>query len=153
MATQQSRPLASHLWCLGNTATEGSISLLSQVTVSVRPAQGSQGWVGLCWKIKLPPRFPPSHAALTSTFPDISRASMMSSLSCVLSALHGHGQLTWRTCFLSVEGPLFPHHKKEGENPWPNMQGKWEERPAPPWLEPSLPHPTPSHPISPQPHS
>lgn len=24
MATQQSRPLASHLWCLGNTATEGS---------------------------------------------------------------------------------------------------------------------------------
>lgn len=89
-------------------------------------------------------RFPLSHAALTSIFPDISRTSKMSSLSCVLSALHG--QLTWRTCFLSVEGPLFPHHKKEGENPWPNMQEKWEKRPASPWLEPRLPHPTPSHP-------
>lgn len=92
-------------------------------------------------------RFPLSHAALTSIFPDISRTSKMSSLSCVLSALHG--QLTWRTCFLSVEGPLFPHHKKEGENLGPTCRrnGKrgqlhlgWSH------VFPTPPHPTPSHP-------
>lgn len=110
--------------------------------------RGGQGCAGRLSSLL---KFPPSHAALTSVFPDISRASNMSSLSCVLSALYG--QLTWRTCFLSVEWALFPHQKKESENPWPNMQEKWEKRPAPPWLEPRLPHPTPSHPISPQPHT
>lgn len=34
MATQQSWPLAGHLWCLGNTATEGSSLLKSSERVS-----------------------------------------------------------------------------------------------------------------------
>ena len=70
---------------------------------------------------------------------------MIRSLSWVLP-LHGNDQLTWRACFLSVEGPLLTHHKREGENPWPKIQEKWEERPALPWLGQSLPThpPTPS---------
>lgn len=36
-----------------------------------------------------------------------------------------------------MEGPQFSHCKREGENPWPNVQEKWEEAWAGGQLHPS----------------